>query len=412
MRTNSIIRFAILFLMVPVLSCRNAMPKDKPEATLTLLLRAGAYANAVKAGLSDFQTETNTFVVVKELGEEELHRKVAESAGGADAFDLCMVDSSWMAEFTSKNVLAELDSLGFSLDDDIIPATKNICYKDGHLFVAPYYGNVTVLLFNKIIVKEAGFRPDDITSIEDIEKICKFSKKRHNLGFMYRGDTANNIVVDFLPILRSFGGWVVDEDNNPTIYTKEFVAALRCYIELTKTGRSAKKDDLTAAIANKAAAMGIGWPGWYTPTRNSTMDYIALTGKRQKNSAANNANIYGIWTLGISQFSTQKERAAKLLSHLMDRNVQMASLGAGGVPCRYSSLRNEEYLRKYPQYAAVCDALENGVYRPVMERWNEFYAILGKHMKEIIEGDMPIRDGLLAAQRELNEAFGTSASPK
>jgi ABC-type glycerol-3-phosphate transport system substrate-binding protein len=142
------------------------------------------------------------------------------------------------------------------------------------------------------------------------------------------------------------------------------------------------------------------------------MDYIALTGKRQKNSAANNANIYGIWTLGISQFSTEKERAAKLLSHLMDRNVQMASLGAGGVPCRYSSLRNEEYLRKYPQYAAVCDALENGVYRPVMERWNEFYAILGKHMKEIIEGDMPIRDGLLAAQRELNEAFGTSASQK
>lgn len=33
-------------------------------------------------------------------------------------------------------------------------------------------------------------------------------------------------------------------------------------------------------------------------------------------------------------------------------------------------------------------------------------------MKEIIEGDMPIRDGLLAAQRELNEAFGTSASTK
>ena len=42
-------------------------------------------------------------------------------------YDLCMVDGSWMAEFTENGVLANLSEMGYSFDDDIIPATTTIC---------------------------------------------------------------------------------------------------------------------------------------------------------------------------------------------------------------------------------------------------------------------------------------------
>lgn len=314
-----------------------------------------------------------------------------------------MVDGSWMAEYTSKGILANLSQLGYNLDDDIIPATKTICYHKDSLYLAPYYGNVTVLLYNKLMIKEAGYTPEEINSIEDILKICRFQKKRHNLGFMYRGDTANNIVVDFLPILLSRGTYVVDKNNTPTINTPEFAEAIYMYKSLIKTGRAAKKDDLIAAIANKSAAIGIGWPGWYTPTRNSSMDYIALNGRYRDDRMAFNSNIYGIWTIGIPQTSKNKQYAIELLKYLMDKEVQKSTVNYGGVPCRYSSLKDPEILNKFPQYEAVRKALEGGVYRPVMEKWSQFYTILGREMKLMLEDKKTVPQGLEDAQRDLEE---------
>ena len=229
---------------------------------------------------------------------------------------------------------------------------------------------------------------------------------------MYRGDTPNNVVVDFLPILLSRGTWVVDKDNKPTVNTYEFAQALSLYKTLIKTGRSAKKDDLIAAIANKSAVMGIGWPGWYTPTRNSSMDYIALSGKYRTDGKANNANIYGIWAIGIPSNSVNIKEATDLLTFLMDKDVQKRTVIHGGVPCRYSSLKDEEILQRFPQYEAVCEALEGGVYRPVMQEWTQFYTILGTKMKQIIEDEKPVFEGLDEAQLELEEMLEKSRKQK
>ena len=97
-------------------------------------------------------------------------------------------------------------------------------------------------------------------------------------GFIYRGDNQNNLVVDFLPILLSYGGWVVDENNQPTVNSEEFVNAMNYYMELIATGEAQVKDDLVASVDSGAAAMGIAWPGWYTPTADTPADYIAASG--------------------------------------------------------------------------------------------------------------------------------------
>ena len=392
-----------LILITGFSSCgKNKSSANPPNATLTLALRKSVFSEVIKKQIGDFEKENNVVCKILELEEDDLHQKVVTSLPNfAGNYDLCMVDGSWAAECKAKKIMTNLYTFGYSLDDDIIPATTTISVFDGGLYLVPYGGNVTVLLYNKLFVKEAGYTPETIDSLEDIMKICEFTKKRHGLGFMFRGDTANNIVVDFLPILRSFGGWVVDENNRPTVNNAIFDDAFNFYIELIKTGRAAKKDDLIAAIANKSAAVGIGWPGWYTPTNNSSMDYIALTGKRSLISHAYNANIYGIWTLGVPENSPNKEYAVKLLKYLMDPERQKASVDLGGVPCRYSSLKDPEILAKFPQYDAVRKALEKGVYRPVMEQWTDFYKILGKHMNLAIQGQETVEEALFDAQREL-----------
>lgn len=397
----------MLIISLALSAGATAAKLDGNGAKLTLALRSGTYANVIKLCLPEFEKQFNVKTEVLELSEDDLHSKLALDATNKDgAYDLCMVDGSWMAEFTSNGVLANLSELGYALDDDIIPATTAICYSGDKLYLAPYYGNVTVLLYNKAIVKAAGYDADSIQSLEDILKICEAAKADGKKGFIYRGDTANNLVVDSMPILLSYGAWVVDKDNKPTVNTPEFKEAMNFYMKLIATGDAEVKDDLIASVDNGAGTMGVGWPGWYKPTADSTADYCAITGKVAADSKAYNANVYGVWTIGITANSKHKELTTALLNHLMDKDVQLSTVKDGGVPCRYSSLKNEEVLAQFPQYKVVCAALEGGVYRPVIEEWTEFYTILGTELGNIVAGTKTVEKGLDDAQAQLEATLG------
>ncbi len=173
------------------------------------------------------------------------------------------------------------------------------------------------------------------------------------------------------------------------------------YLKLIGTGKAESKDELILAIVNQAAAMGVGWPGWYTPERNGQADYAAITGAVTRDSPRYNANVYGIWALGIPENCPNRSKALRVLKHLMDPDVQLKSVNHGGVPCRYSSLKNPDVLDKFPQYKPVCMALEGGVYRPIMADWKEFYTILGFEMDMIIQGEKTVEEGLRSAQLRL-----------
>lgn len=372
--------------------------------TLNLVLRGGTYAEVIKECLPAFEEEYNVKCEVQELEEGDLYTNISTDAINAEgSYDLCMVDGSWMAEFTEYGVLANLTDLGYELDDDIIPATTDICYVDDQLYLAPYYGNVTVLLYNKANVEAAGYDGDSILSLDDMLEICQKAQADGKNGFIYRGDSQNNLVVDFLPILLSYGGWVIDDNNQPTVNTQEFKDAMNFYLELIATGTAQVKDDLIASCDTGSGTMGVGWPGWYTPTEDSTADYCAITGAVSDGDETRNANVYGVWTIGIPENSQNKDLAVKLLSYLMDPDVQKSTVPSGGVPCRYSSLQDEEILADYPQFEVVCQALEGGVYRPVIEEWTQFYTTLGTEMDNIINGVKTVDQGLEDAQTQLEE---------
>ena len=174
---------------------------------MTLILRGGTYAEALKASLPDFEAEHNVKIDVQELSFDDLHTGIAlDAVNSTGAYDLCMVDGSWMAEFTENNVLANLSEMGYSFDDDIIPATTTICKVDDNIYLAPFFGNVTVMLYNKQLIADAGYTPEDITTFEDLKVIAQKTKDAGKTGFLIRGGSADNIVSDFIPHLLVHAG--------------------------------------------------------------------------------------------------------------------------------------------------------------------------------------------------------------
>ena len=383
-------------------------PAESAEPTkLTLILRGGTYGDVIKAALPAFEAENNVKCEVLDLSFDDLHSKIALDAVNAKgAYDLCMVDGSWMAEFTENEVLANLSEMGYSFDDDIIPATTDICVVDDDIYLAPYFGNVTVMLYNKQLIADAGYAPEDIDTFADLMDIAQKSNAAGKKGFLIRGGSGDNIVSDFIPHLLAYGGWVVDENNQPTVNTPEFKAAFENYIELYKLGDTLDKDDIVAAIDNGDAALGQGWPGWYVPTADSNANYTVIPTKLDDSDSAKNTSMYGVWTIGICNNSQNKELTMKLMEYLMDAETQLESVDLGGVPCRYSCLLNADVLAKYPHLETVCGALETGVYRPVIAEWAEFTNILGAEMDTVIQGTKDMDTALATAQAALEDLLG------
>ena len=398
MKRTLVVALSIILAMSYLGGCRKSGRSDK----LVLAVRSGTYAEVIKSCIPGFEEKTGITCEVIEFSEDDLHTEIFnDSISNKGKYDIVMLDGSWVAEFISEGVLADLSANGYKLDDDIIPATTTICINNGSTYLVPYYGNVTVMLYNKTVAEAAGYTPDDFDSLEDIMKFCKISAASGNGGFAVRGDTENNAVVDFLPILRAFGGWVVDENNKPTVNTPEFKEALKYYILLLNTGSTLPKDELISSIENSSEAVAVGWPGWYNSENAVNSDYIAFPGKVYDDSENYNSNIYGIWTLGIPSNCCNKESAVELLTYLMDPEVQKSTIACGGVPCRYSCLTDPEILAENPHLEVICSALENGIYRPVIQEWPRFYTILGDKMIKVINGQESVDNGLLLAQNEL-----------
>ena len=372
--------------------------KDK----LTIAVRSGVYAEVIKKCIPGFEEETGIKCEVIEFSEDDLHENLLnDSVNKNGIYDLCMIDGSWVAEFVSDGILTDLSAKGYSFDDDIIPATTSICISGDDIYLVPYYGNVTVMLFNKSVASELGYGENDLDTLEDVVKYSLLAEENGYGGFACREDSENNTVVDFLPILRTFGGWVVDENNKPAVNTEEFKKALEIYMFLIENGKTASKEEIIEGVENGEISIAVGWPGWCDPEVSINTDYVPFPGKVSDDAERYNSNIYGIWTLGIPDNCTDKDTALLLLEYLMDPEIQRESVSYGGIPCRYSILNDPEMLEINPHLNDICEALDNGIYRPVIKEWPLFYMILGEKMQKITNGELSVDDGLLLAQTEL-----------
>jgi ABC-type glycerol-3-phosphate transport system substrate-binding protein len=314
---------------------------------------------------------------------------------------MIMVDGSWMAQFTEDGILANLSDMGYSFDDDIIPATTAICTVDGSVYLAPYYGNVTVMMYNKPLLEAAGYTDiAELDSWEDVMNIAKATSEAGKKGYLLRGGDAESMVVDFLPLLLANNGWVVDSEFKPTVNTDECKAALQQYIDLKAMGDIMVKDDMVAAVSNGDAALAVGWPGWVSnPTED--FNYTVIPTKLTEDDEPKLTAVYGVWTIGVPENAPNKDLSLKLIQHLMDADVQKASVEAGGVPCRKSVLEDPDVLKDHPAFAVVSNALAAGVYRPVMSTWVDYYNTFGAEIDNVVQGVKSVDQGLEDAQMNL-----------
>lgn len=372
--------------------------KNEEPTKLTLILRGGTYGDVIKKMLPEFEKENNVTCEVMDLAFADLHDKIAlDARNPKGAYDLIMVDGSWIPEFIEYGVAMNLSEAGYSLDDDFIKEAAVAGYdKSGALYCVPHFGNVNIMLYNDALLESVGASIPE-TWAEVLETARKVQDSGKD-GFLVRAQAGDNITSDFLAVLLAHGGKVLDENNQPTINTLEFKKALEMYIDLKNTGAIMDKDDIVAAISGEKAALSLSWPGWYVPETDGPAHYTVIPTKVDESAPSNPSSIYGIWFVGIAANSQNREMTLKLLEYVTNAENQLASVENGGVSTRHSVYQNKEVIDKYPHLEIIYNALQSGVYRPLVTEWNNITIALGNELDAAVQGAKTVDQALADAQ--------------
>lgn len=381
---------------------------EQPAAPtkLSLILRGGTYTDVIKAMLPEFEAANNVTCEVLDLSFADLHDKIALDAPNPQgAYDLIMVDGSWIPEFVEYGIALNLSEKGYALDDDFIQETTVAGLDDaGNVYCVPYFGNVNVFYYNDALLESVGAEVP--TTWTDVLSVAKAVQATGTNGYLVRAQAGDNITSDFLPVLLSHGGWIFDDAGNVTINTPEFKAALEFYIQLKEAGSIMDKDDIVAAVSGGNAAMALAWPGWYVPEVDGPAHYSVIPTQVDASSPSNPSSIYGVWFLGVAANSQNADLSIKLLEFITSAENQLASVANGGVPTRHSPYQDASVIEAYPHFEIVYNALQSGVYRPLVEEWTQVTVALGTELETAVQGVKTVDQALADAQTVVEQIMG------
>ncbi len=220
-----------------------------------------------EANLAAYKTtHPNVTVDIVPYNTEDLRQQFISAASGGAGPQIIFGPSDQVGPLSVTKLIQPLDeALPKGFFDRFVPQALDTL--DGHLWAAPdQVGNHLVLCYNKKLV------PVPPVTHEDFLKIAKAQTKDGVYGF-----SMNTMEPYWLaPFLGGFGGWVMDENHQPTLDSPAMQQALAYLADLkNKQGvmpREATYENSHTLFTEGKAAMIVNGPWSWADYRKAGID--------------------------------------------------------------------------------------------------------------------------------------------
>jgi multiple sugar transport system substrate-binding protein len=270
------------------------------------------------------ESREDLVVEIMETPWNQARDQILVMSQAGDMPDLIGVNRNWLLEFISLEMIEDLTPFV-----EQVPGLRTQFFEavrgeyDGRVWVMPYSGGNSALVYNKTLLDELGLEPPTTMDqfVEIGRQIADPSSNRYATQFgISEANTAGANVCNIGPILYSFGGSYV-ENERAAFNSPEGVAALEWMIELERSGIAAPGSTTVDArgmrevMAGNIAAMTFDG-AWGTPFYNNYPD-IEI-GIAPMPRGENVGTVVNIANWGIAEQSENKEEAWDLLAYLME----------------------------------------------------------------------------------------------
>ena len=173
------------------------------------------------------------------LEENVLRERVTtDIATKGGQYDVMTIGTYEVPIWAKQQWLLPLDNLGADYDAaDIIPAIAGGLSVDGKLYAAPFYGEISFVMYRKDLMEKAGLTMPDAPTWEFIADAAhKMTDRANDInGICLRGKAGWGENMAFLTAMsNSFGARWFDEQWKPQFDQPEWKNTLQFYVDLMK----------------------------------------------------------------------------------------------------------------------------------------------------------------------------------
>lgn len=263
--------------------------------------------------------------------------------------------------------------------EDIFDTVKACMYKDGHLVALPLYTDVEVLFYRSDLLKKYN-KPVPQTWQELYETALYIqhkerqdeTKKSKFFGLVFQAKAFEMLTCNFVAIVDSFGGSVINKEGKISVNSEQCVAALSFLVDCIKNISSKSvlnysEEDCRGMFQSGNALFMPNWPYvWALANDASTpvsgkIDVMPIPSSKD---GGKQSGVTGGWFYCVSKYSKHGKYAADLAKFLTSKSQHRNRAKHGYAPA-YRSLYTDPFVIEHNQYfPRLAQALDNAISRP------------------------------------------------
>jgi arabinogalactan oligomer / maltooligosaccharide transport system substrate-binding protein len=395
-------------LALAATACGGGDSGDKAAGPVTLTWwdtsNATNEAPTYKAMIAEFE-KANKDIKVKYVNVpfDQAQNKFQTAAGSKGAPDIIRAEVGWTASWAKSQFLAPLDGTDALKDTgDITPSLLKQAQYQGKTYGAPFVTDSLGLMWNKEILKKAGYDKAP-TTWDEVKKVSKAVKEKAGVdGFQLRADAYFE-----LPFLFGEGTDMVDAAGKKiTVNSPEAVKAVDQSKALLASPGVAKLDVTADSYAHMMDAFNTGkvamivqgpWEltniykgAAFKDKANLGISGVPAgsTGKAGAPTGGHNLAVYA------GSDKAHQVAAQKFVGFMTSGETQAKiALKNGTLPTRTSAYTAE--VKATPGIAEFQSILSGSARpRPELPEYSSLFADLGTNLAAILQGKVSTQKGL------------------
>lgn len=411
----------VAILLALLLGCSRAGPErgitvrflDRPD-------RNQAWADAIRA----FQAAHPDIRVELVEGPSATNARedlyATSLLAGDPIYDLVFMDIVWLPKFAAAGWLLPLDArLAAGEQADFLPGDLEGSRFRGRLYRVPMRTDAGLLFYRRdLLVARALAPPRTWEAL--VEEARALQAPPELWGYVFQGKQYEGLVVNFLELVWSAGGDVLDSQGRVILDQPEAIAALRWLRDaivrhrITPPAVATYEEQDSANVFLQGRSLFLrNWPYVWALTAESprVRGRVAITALPGRADAVGISALGG-WGFGVSRFSRHPEAAWAFARYATSAEGQKRyALRAGTVPARRALLHDAELVARNPHYPVLAKVLERARPRPVHPKYAQISDILQHHVSAALVGRTEPQDALRAAARELRTLLASPRTP-
>jgi ABC-type glycerol-3-phosphate transport system substrate-binding protein len=358
--------------------------------------------------IPQFQKETGITVQIDQVEYVNLYTKEVLELRSSN-YDVYQVDQVWVQAFAKSGYLVPLDGeIPADMLANFHPNLMKISNVNGKQWAVPFSAIPVNYTYRKDLTQPAK------TWTEALDIAKKNTKPAAggalaSWGFPIRGQAGNPITWTWLPMLWSFGGDAFDADYRPTYNNEAGLESVSFYKELYQYSPPGWLSDAQVAGymeqgqgVQTTLQMVFDAP-MSSPQSSKVADKIGFAGMPKQ---VTQASILGLWNIGVSAKSANKDNAVKFVEYLSRPEVvkQMALAGVTGAPqpAIYSAPGVPSY---FPVLSEVLGYVKPP---PLIPEGNRWFIITGTALQSALSGKQSVKEAMDDAAKQVQQLLASA----